>query len=137
MDPAIVHLLESADSFALLEHVDRTAADAQVAADLYGEIADDLYWERKDLAAAIAVLRAGIQHALSAGGREEAVAHFRRAAAVAEEQEFVLMASGFVLIAERRGELAVVVDQLRAMGTEEGEAYADQLEVAEGVFNLR
>lgn len=221
MDPAIAHLIESADSFALIEQVDRTSADPHAAAELYGDVADDLYWERKDLLAAVAVLRAGIQHALvegqrllvefpesgnrlrgkaktlafnlasftwdgwaeegivvtpselrigrdaarlharlakelgrgpkvtanaewmlgahalSAGEREEAIAHFRRAAAVAEEQEFVLMASGFVVIAERRTELSVVVDQLRAMGTEEGEAYADQLEVAEGVFNPR
>src|SRR5688500_2666906 len=69
MDPAIAHLIESADSFALIEHVHRTGLDPHAIAETYGDIADDLYWERKDLGAAIAVLRAGIQHALVEGQR--------------------------------------------------------------------
>lgn len=61
----LIASFRSRDSFAVVEQLSRET-DALAAAKLFGEAANHLYWNDKDLAASVAMGRAGVQHALCA-----------------------------------------------------------------------
>jgi hypothetical protein len=56
-------LLRARDAYALAERI-QSGRDARAAAERYAELVRDLYWKAKDVAAAVAVGRAGIYFAL-------------------------------------------------------------------------
>jgi len=65
--PAATKLLREQDSYALVEMLEKQ--EPRLAAAAYAQLQLNFYWQQKDLAAVIAISRAGIQHALGAAAR--------------------------------------------------------------------
>lgn len=60
----ILALLAAADTFAAIDALHEPSADPNAIAKAYSELVLHLYWQQKDLSAAISMARAGIQYCL-------------------------------------------------------------------------
>lgn len=63
-----IAILREKDSFAAIEHISGHA-DPKIATQVFGDLANYFYWKEKDLAASVAMGRAGVQFGLAAGER--------------------------------------------------------------------
>jgi hypothetical protein len=68
VDEVIAGFADDGDTFLMIERL-ATIPNPLATADLYGQALMDAYWKRKDLESAVAVGRAGFQHALTAAAR--------------------------------------------------------------------
>src|SRR5262245_44304338 len=65
MKDTVLEMLDTGDAMAAVEYVIRHEGDAEKAIHLFGELQRELYWKKKNLAASVAMGRAGLQHGLS------------------------------------------------------------------------